>query len=399
MRRSRQCHLLGDILRYYNSSGKVKAVSLSRQKRVLPVEFYVETLKLDQARVTDLGTGQELPVQLSSHPRGVMVSFLAEFEAGEEKLFSYEEIPAPGPKLYTRTAWVGAERVRDIVNDYEPESYKLPYGLENDWFRVSYKAGEGITSFYHKKKGKELLKDGLERFFTPVYERTQIRKGVYEERRLLGRNIRGLHGKQYQGELEGIRILDHGPVFDRVELEFALEGTYHCSVAIRMFRHLPKIDFTCRIAKTLSEDIESVYLPLGLDLPEASLYIQNGGAAMRPGIDQLPGSNMEYYIADQGLLYQGEGEGILVNTFDTPLLYMGQMAHHPIVLCDNREENNHRPVYSWIMNNTWETNFKMDLSGFGEFVYSIELSGEGSLEKNLGRLADNDMGTEAFIVE
>ena len=86
-------------------------------------------------------------------------------------------------------------------------------------------------------------------------------------------------------------------------------------------------------------------------------------------------------------------------TFDTPLLYMGQMAHHPIVLCDNREENNHRPVYSWIMNNTWETNFKMDLSGFGEFVYSIELSGEGSLEKNLGRLADNDMGTEAFIVE
>ena len=44
---------------------------------------------------------------------------------------------------------------------------------------------------------------------------------------------------------------------------------------------------------------------------------------------------------------------------------MGQMQHHPIVLCDNRRENNQRPVYSWIMNNVWETNFKMDLSGFG----------------------------------
>lgn len=398
MRKSRQCHLLGDILRYYNTDGQVKAVSFSRHKQVLPVEFYVETLRLDHVRVRDLKTKEELPVQLSSHPRGVMVSFLAEFEAGEEKLFSYEEIPAPEQKLYTRTAWVGAEQVRDIVNDHDKESYKLPYGLENDWFRIEYKIGEGITSFYHKKKRKELLQDGLERFFTPVYEHTEIRRGVYEERRYLGRNIRGLHAKQYQGKLKGIRILDHGPVFDRVELEFALEGTYHCSVIIRMFKNMPKIDFTCRIAKNLSQDIESVYLPLSLALPEDALYIQNGGVAMRPGMDQLPGSNMEYYIADQGLLYQGDGEGILINTFDTPLLYMGQMTHHPIVLCDNREANNHRPVYSWIMNNTWETNFKMDLSGFGEFVYSIELSEESSLEKNLERLTDNDMGTAAFIV-
>lgn len=39
---------------------------------------------------------------------------------------------------------------------------------------------------------------------------------------------------------------------------------------------------------------------------------------------------MEYYMADQGLLYQRGNEGILINTFDTPLLYMGQMEHHPI---------------------------------------------------------------------
>ena len=50
---------------------------------------------------------------------------------------------------------------------------------------------------------------------------------------------------------------------------------------------------------------------------------------------------------------------------------MGAMESHPILLCDNREENNKRPVYSWIMNNTWETNFKMDLSGFSEFRYGV----------------------------
>ncbi|MCI8542747.1 MAG: hypothetical protein HFH95_05470 [Lachnospiraceae bacterium] len=82
---------------------------------------------------------------------------------------------------------------------------------------------------------------------------------------------------------------------------------------------------------------------------------------------------------------------------------MGEMKSHPIVLCGTMEDehsmerNNRRPVYSWVMNNTWETNFKMDLSGFGEFRYSLELW-EGSLEENLQKLKENDLGTTAFIV-
>ena len=76
---------------------------------------------------------------------------------------------------------------------------------------------------------------------------------------------------------------------------------------------------------------------------------------------------------------------------------MGPMEHHPIVLCDNREENNKRPVYSWIMNNTWETNFKMDLSGFGEFSYALELRENTGLHEDLDRLSDNDLEPAVFI--
>ena len=397
MRKSEQCHLMGDSLRYYNSEGKVKVVSLSHQKGVFPVEFYVETISLSAVRVIDTKTKKTIPTQISAHPRGVLISFLVEFEPMEERVFIYEEQEAPLQNLYTRTAWIGAERVRDIVNNYDQESYQLPYRLENNWFCIRYQVGQGVVSFQNKKDGTELLRDGLEKFFTPLYECTKIRNGIYEERRLLGRNIRGLHAIQYQGVLQEIKILDHGLVFDRIELVFGLEGTYHSSVIIKMYQRLPRLEFTYRIAKTLSEDIESIYLPLSLNLPESTLYIHNGGVAMRPGIDQLPGSNMEYYMTDQGLLYQKGTQGILLNSFDVPLIYMGQMQHHPILLCDNKEQNNHRPVYSWIMNNTWETNFKMDLSGFGEFRYCLELW-EGSLTENLQQLQENDMGVVAFIV-
>lgn len=399
MRKIEQCRLLGDILCYYDLSGKVKAISTSHEKRLLPVEFYIETCNLPAVKVTDDKTGETLPVQLSSHPRGVLISFLSEFEPLEEKIFSFEKQPAPSRKLFTRTAWIGAERVPDIVNTYDPESCHLPYGIENEFFKISWTIGKGITSFYNKKSDTEMCRPGMETFFTPIYERTPIEKGIYEERRLLGRNIRGLHAKQYQGELIDIRILDHGTIFTKVELIFRLEGTAHSSVIIKMFRDLPKIEFTCRIAKTISEDIESVYLPLSLDLPEANMFIHNGGVPMRPGIDQIPGTNMEYYIADEGCVYQTAKQTILLNTYDTPLLYMGDLRSHPIRLCDNQVENNRRPLYSWIMNNTWETNFKMDLSGFYEFRYGLEMTEHTSANQSLERLTDNDTGTITFICE
>ncbi len=76
---------------------------------------------------------------------------------------------------------------------------------------------------------------------------------------------------------------------------------------------------------------------------------------------------------------------------------MGEMESHPILLCDNKEENNKRPVYSWIMNNTWETKFKMDLSGFSEFRYGVEIVEQGTAEKDMESLSDNDKGVVTFI--
>lgn len=399
MRKNEQCHLLGDILRYYNHSGKVKAVSTSREARIFPVEFYVETLSLPNVKVTDTATGEVMKVQLSTHPRGVLISFLAHFEPMEEKIFTYEEQPALSETLFTRTAWIGAERVRDIINTYDAESYTLPYGIENDFFKITWKIGEGITSFFDKKEQRELCMDGFAKFFTPVYERTEIRTDVYEERRLLGRNIRGLHAQQYQGRLNDVKVRTHGAVFTEVELIFELEGTYHSSMILKMYRHLPKLEFSFHVAKTLNEEIESLYLPLALNLPEAEVYIRNGGVTMKPGVDQLPGSNMEYYIADEGIVYRTDKHAILINTLDTPLLYMGELCAHPILLCDNEEKNNRRPVYSWIMNNTWETNFQLDLSGFYEFRYSLEMLDKDVLETDMNRLFDNDMGVVTFICE
>ncbi len=381
----------GGTLLYYNTDGTIRATNAGPAGNH-PVEFYVETMTLPAVRVANTGTGEEMTVQLSAHPRGVRVTFVDTFAAGESKEYRYEELPAPLTTLNSRHAFVGAERVRDIVNDFDPETYRLPYEVENPWFRIAYRVGEGFTAFVNKTTGQDMLGSGLARFFTPVYERTALRHPAYEERALLGRNIRGVHAQQFAGEMTGVRCVDQGPVFTTLEFTFRLEGTRQCFVLLRVYRALPRLDFALRLAKNLSDDIESVYLPLELSLPLRQAWLRKGAEAFRPGVDQIPGTGMEYWATDEGVAYLNAGQAVQVFTPDTPLVYMGELQHHPIALCDGKEENNRRPVWSWVMNNTWETNFPLDLSGFYEFNYRLDLSDATDAEACLDEMEAKSLG-------
>ena len=60
---------------------------------------------------------------------------------------------------------------------------------------------------------KELLKNGDSKFFTPIYEKSEITIDNYEDRRLMGRNIRGLNCKRYFANLESVDFLESGDIF------------------------------------------------------------------------------------------------------------------------------------------------------------------------------------------
>ncbi|MEY8312714.1 hypothetical protein AALA61_12140 [Oscillospiraceae bacterium 42-9] len=387
----------GDCLRYYAAQGKIRAYGVSQAAGPQPVEFYLENHTMAAAEIRDQ-QGSRIPCQVSPHPRGRMISFLDTLAPGQEKTYTYRAVPVPLAKLNPRKCYVGSEQVRDIVNDYDPVTYTLPYGFENQFFRLSYRAGQGITSLVDKRTGRELLGQGEAAFFTPLYEHTPVREGVSpgRERSLLGRNIRGQHARLHVGELVRAECQERGPVFTLLRLEYRLPGTIGCQVYLKFYQDLPRIDYKLETAKTLSRDIESVFLPLSLNFPQGQLYLRKGTEAFRPGVDQIPGTCMEYYMTDHGLAYVSPQGGALISTRDVPLVYMGEMRHHPIRLCGGQAEDNRRPVYSWVMNNTWETNFRMDLSGFGEFTYSLWLDGEQDPQKAMEHL--EELSYEPFVV-
>lgn len=396
----------GDVLRYYNTEGKVRACGVNDRSGKRLVEFFIESPVIQGMEIRN-EAGEVLPCQVSPHPRGRSIRFVDDFQPHEEKTYTYRAVEAPKEVNNTRRCYVGAERIRDIENDYDPVTYRLPYEAETACFQLRYRVHEGVLSLVDKRTGRELLGEGFAPLFTPIYEVTPIAIENPEfpcreeqERRIMGRNIRGKHARIYAGELEAVDCVERGPIFTLLRLRYSLPGTVRADVYVKLYETLPRIDFRLELGKTISSDIESVFLPLNLRLPDSQLYLRKGGReAFRPGVDQIPGTCMEFYMSDDGLAYVSRSGSALVAVRDTPLVYMGEMRHHPIRLCDGKAENNARPVYSWLMNNNWETNFKMDLSGFCEYCYSLWLGGETSPEGAMDELQENCFDPYVLVIE
>ena len=107
---------------------------------------------------------------------------------------------------------------------------------------------------------------------------------------------------------------------------------------------------------------------------------------------------MEFYMSDDGAARLSPEGSVLIAARDVPMFYTGEMQHHPIRLFDGAAENNARPLYSWVMNNNWETNFKMDLSGFCQYDYSLWLTDISDPEQAMDELHEQLFDPYVLIV-
>lgn len=360
----------------YTADGIVCAQNPSRTEGLFPVEFYIETPECPRISVLT-AQGASLPCQVSAHPRGWRVTFLDRFLPGEQKQYAFRALP-PQPPVFSRPEpFEGAEGIRDIENDTDPVTYKLPFSFENRFFRLRYAVGRGITELAALQSNTSLLCADMP-LFTPVYEHTPTPDGADGRMRARGLRGRGCCGKNASitaAVLTDVTCLERGPVFTELAFRFRMPGSSGCRVVVRLYEQLARIDFRLELAKSLCEDMESVLLPLSVALPGSQVWLQKGTEAFRPGLDQLPGTCMDYSMSDDGVAFVSERGSVLITSPDVPLVRFGPLGPRPIRLCTGAPADNARPVWSWVMNNLWETNFKLDLSGFCAFRYSLQLSG------------------------
>lgn len=328
-------------------------------------------------RVVCEETGEKTAFQLSRYSRGPEMCLDVVLGAGETKTYRLEECETDSCASAGRLAERGIEGVDDLSWHLEKEyqdGYATEFGMENAFFRVCFERGIGITEILDKRSQRNLV-DRAQSYaaFTPIYEVTPKRPDddPLTVRRNMGRNRKAFRTERTAGELKDVRVLENGPLYSRSELVYELPGTQYCSVVLTLYHRMPRIGVDLKLHKASVWEPENVYIALPYCAEE--IWLDKAGAVMRPRVDQLPGTCTDFYAVQNGLVFTNEQGSLLFACQDAPMVTMGELEAHPIRLMGENVRNRDA-VYSWVMNNFWETNFNVCLAGYYTFHYDLLLS-------------------------
>ncbi|HAB0010299.1 TPA_asm: glycosyl hydrolase [Listeria monocytogenes] len=347
------------------------------------VEGVAVDVLLQNLEVVDEKTGKVLPTQVREIARAKEIEVVLELEALEERILRVRPKESLQKEKYR---YLAVDKVNDIMYDgWQPDLRVNAHQIETKYYSMIFDETDGIVTMIDKSDGRSLLRDNMEHApFVGIYERTETTPNAWEVRHSMGRNRKKVSTQRDVAKLRNIEVKESGEVSATVVFTYDLAGTQIYEIHLKIYRDTPKIDVTLRLHKDSVWDPENLYVSFPFTTGGAeALYFDKTGCLVRPGIDQLPGTNQEFYLVQEGAAYVGTEKSVILALKDTPLLVLGDLEHHLIELSgQNKTSKNAEPLYVWAMNNFWETNFKVDLSGFYEFRYTL-----ATLETNDERVA------------
>jgi len=334
--------------------------------------------------IRDLSTGEVLPSQNIEAPRGIAWGVWLELAPFETRDLAMEEgllTLSRSERNFTDFIYHGLTQLSDVVGAEGPPSLDAgKTALESPFVRITWEVGGEIASWVDKLSGTDLLDPSRHHgAFTPVYDRTPVEPAnnamaQMVARGRIGRNRKGPGALISQGRIKSVEPLSAGPIFSAVQINYEVTGCSMFRLILVAWKDAPRVEATLQIHKDSVWDPENLYvaLPFTTGQPE-TLWLDKPGAAVRPVIDQLPGSLTDFYTMQSGFALSSDANGLAIGCPDAPLLQLGDLVHGRRLLmgAPGLSERPIRP-YGWLMSNYWETNFEATIGGFHEFRYRVE---------------------------
>ena len=125
---------------------------------------------------------------------------------------------------------------------------------------------------------------------------------------------------------------------------------------------------------------ESVHFAFPFAIPDGKMHMDIPMAEMQPQIDQLPAACKNWLPVGRWIDVANEGQGVTWATLDAPLVEVGEISatlsggqRNPLIWRDTIAPT--QKLYSWAMNNLWETNYCASQEGLVEFRYALRAHG------------------------
>ena len=171
-----------------------------------------------------------------------------------------------------------------------------------------------------------------------------------------------------------VRVKEQGPLVASLLIESDAPGCNKLSREVRIIDGINRVDIINIIDKEKIYKQEGVHLAFAFNVPNGVMRMDTPWAVVQPEVDQLPGACKNYFTVQRWVDVSNEDYGVTWATIDAPLIEIGAITSDPrgktVGWLKNIEPST--TLYSYVMNNYWETNYKAGQEGPTMFRYSIK---------------------------
>lgn len=273
--------------------------------------------------------------------------------------FEARDVPELGYKVYfSRTS---KKKQPPIFEDQNPS-------IESQYYRIELDPQSGsIRSIYDKELKRELVsQDSPYRFAQYLY----VSGGDKEPNSILGYsrispapNLEGHPATA--GRLVSIERTPQGEV---AVMESTDTNTPSIRSEIRVFDDIKKIEINEEVDKKNVYSKEAVYFafPFAFGQPQFQYEVQNG--VVDPAKDMYPGAGHEWFSVQHWISAQQDGLSATLMPLDAPLVTLGDINRGE---WPEKFENRTGTIFSYVMNNYWNTNYRAGQGGHFTFHYVV----------------------------
>ncbi|MBN2138804.1 MAG: hypothetical protein JW720_13430 [Sedimentisphaerales bacterium] len=169
-----------------------------------------------------------------------------------------------------------------------------------------------------------------------------------------------------------ISVKERGAMMASLVVESDAPGCRKLIREVRLISGLDRVDIIDTIDKENVYKQEAVHLGFAFNVPEGTIRMEVPWGVVRPETDQLAGACKNYFTVQRWVDVSNAAYGVTLATIDAPLIEVGAITNDPrggVGWIKNLEPTT--TLYSYVMNNYWETNYKASQDGPTVFRYSI----------------------------
>jgi hypothetical protein len=273
-----------------------------------------------------------------------------------ELIFQAEHIPALGSKLYKVVA-----KKPKTGNELKATTT----GLRNDIISLQLNARSGnITSIKNLKNGYEYVgtSTGLNSY--------QYIGGVF-------------NGKDYPRTWStvsevSISVKEKGPLLVSLVVKSKAQGVKGLTREIKMYQHSSTVELINSFDKVATLEKEAIHFGFAFNLPQAVGHIEMPWSIVSPNTDQLQGANKNWFAFQHWVDISNKQHGVTWSAIESPLLEWGSLSGNILDGARQydlwqKEVPQSSTIYSWPLNNHWDTNFPLEQGGLMQQRYAFTI--------------------------